>query len=159
MEMRQYSWFFLIAICLMSGYLVGRTDIWHGWFIEEELLFVDAEFSDFSIDFNAANWQQLLGEQDKQLFTELRKQQEALELKTSQQPGLADPMEASLLMSALKANTWHALDGYQVNKELADKWVKIPGFMVPLEVAPHGVSSFFIVPYFGACLHFPPPTT
>jgi hypothetical protein len=45
-----------------------------------------------------------------------------------------------------------------VNMELDGKRVKIPGFIVPLDVAKDGtVSEFFLVPYFGACIHVPPP--
>jgi uncharacterized protein len=45
-----------------------------------------------------------------------------------------------------------------VNAELEGKLVKIPGFIVPLDVAKDGtVSEFFLVPYFGACIHVPPP--
>jgi hypothetical protein len=45
-----------------------------------------------------------------------------------------------------------------VNPELDGKRVKIPGFIVPLDVAKDGtVSEFFLVPYFGACIHVPPP--
>jgi hypothetical protein len=45
-----------------------------------------------------------------------------------------------------------------VNPELDGKRVKIPGFIVPLDVARDGtVSEFFLVPYFGACIHVPPP--
>jgi len=45
-----------------------------------------------------------------------------------------------------------------VNTELDGKQVKIPGFIVPLDVAKDGtVSEFFLVPYFGACIHVPPP--
>jgi hypothetical protein len=36
--------------------------------------------------------------------------------------------------------------------------VKIPGFVVPLKSdEQQRVTEFFIVPYFGACLHLPPP--
>lgn len=45
-----------------------------------------------------------------------------------------------------------------VNTDLEGKVVKIPGFIVPLDVAKDGtVSEFFLVPYFGACIHVPPP--
>ena len=45
-----------------------------------------------------------------------------------------------------------------MNTELEGKIVKIPGFIVPLDVAKDGtVSEFFLVPYFGACIHVPPP--
>ena len=37
------------------------------------------------------------------------------------------------------------------------KRVRIPGFVVPLEFAAAGVTSFMLVPYVGACIHVPPP--
>ncbi|WP_263146553.1 DUF3299 domain-containing protein [Pseudomonas sp. RIT-PI-AD] len=36
--------------------------------------------------------------------------------------------------------------------------VKLPGYVVPLEVSEAGkATSFLLVPYFGACIHVPPP--
>ncbi|MEZ5500382.1 MAG: DUF3299 domain-containing protein [Steroidobacteraceae bacterium] len=47
---------------------------------------------------------------------------------------------------------------FDVNEDLAGKLVKLPGFIVPLDVGKNGkVSEFFLVPYFGACIHVPPP--
>ncbi len=47
---------------------------------------------------------------------------------------------------------------FSVNKELDGADVKIPGFIVPLDIGKDGlVSEFFLVPYFGACIHVPPP--
>lgn len=44
-----------------------------------------------------------------------------------------------------------------VVKELNGKRVKIPGFVVPLEGDDEVVTEFLLVPYFGACVHVPPP--
>ena len=45
-----------------------------------------------------------------------------------------------------------------VVEDLNGVLVKIPGFIVPLEVSSEGkVSEFLLVPYFGACIHYPPP--
>jgi uncharacterized protein len=45
-----------------------------------------------------------------------------------------------------------------IRAELGGKLVKIPGFIVPLNISSEGwVSEFFLVPYFGACIHVPPP--
>jgi uncharacterized protein len=42
--------------------------------------------------------------------------------------------------------------------ELNARAVKLPGFIVPLELESDGkISEFLLVPYFGACIHFPPP--
>ncbi len=47
---------------------------------------------------------------------------------------------------------------FSVNKELDGVSVKLPGFIVPLDIGKDGlVSEFFLVPYFGACIHVPPP--
>lgn len=47
---------------------------------------------------------------------------------------------------------------FSVNQELDGVGVKLPGFIVPLDVGKDGlVSEFFLVPYFGACIHVPPP--
>jgi len=46
------------------------------------------------------------------------------------------------------APTVAALDGAKV---------RLPGFVVPLDETPAGLTSFLLVPYFGACIHTPPP--
>lgn len=40
---------------------------------------------------------------------------------------------------------------------LNGKLVKVPGFVVPLEGTDDTISEFLLVPYFGACIHVPPP--
>lgn len=40
---------------------------------------------------------------------------------------------------------------------LEGREVRIPGFIVPLESGRKGLSEFLLVPYFGACIHTPPP--
>lgn len=44
-----------------------------------------------------------------------------------------------------------------VVSELNGKKVKIPGFVVPLEGDDDALTEFLLVPYFGACIHVPPP--
>jgi len=47
---------------------------------------------------------------------------------------------------------------FSINKTLEGSNIKIPGFIVPLDVGKDGlVTEFFLVPYFGACIHVPPP--
>ena len=41
--------------------------------------------------------------------------------------------------------------------ELNGQMVKLPGFIVPLDIVEGKVSSSLLVPYFGACIHMPPP--
>ena len=43
-------------------------------------------------------------------------------------------------------------------KEMDGQRIRIPGFIVPLEFGEDKkVTQFFLVPYFGACIHVPPP--
>lgn len=44
-----------------------------------------------------------------------------------------------------------------VRNELNGSQVKIPGFVIPLEGDENTVTEFLLVPYFGACIHVPPP--
>ncbi|WP_299019279.1 DUF3299 domain-containing protein [uncultured Photobacterium sp.] len=44
-----------------------------------------------------------------------------------------------------------------VRNELNGSKVKIPGFVIPLEGDDKVVTEFLLVPYFGACIHVPPP--
>ncbi|AWB68908.1 DUF3299 domain-containing protein [Saccharobesus litoralis] len=51
-----------------------------------------------------------------------------------------------------------ALVSTKVLTEMNGKKIKIPGFIVPLEFDDEqNVIQFFLVPYFGACIHEPPP--
>ncbi len=50
------------------------------------------------------------------------------------------------------------LESVNVRKALDGKKVRLPGFIVPIEYDDEqNITSFFLVPYFGACIHVPPP--
>ncbi|WP_126444627.1 DUF3299 domain-containing protein [Sulfuricystis multivorans] len=63
-----------------------------------------------------------------------------------------DP-KASALLDKLRQD----LDKAPVVKSLDGKRVRIAGFVVTLERNDKGVSEFLLVPYYGACIHTPPP--
>ena len=44
-----------------------------------------------------------------------------------------------------------------VVRELDGQKVRLPGFVVPLDFEDTEISEFLLVPYFGACIHVPPP--
>jgi len=48
-------------------------------------------------------------------------------------------------------------DSAPTNEAMDGVVVKLPGYVVPLEEASGGVREFLLVPYFGACIHTPPP--
>lgn len=44
-----------------------------------------------------------------------------------------------------------------VRPELNNQQVKIPGFVIPIEGTSTSVKEFLLVPFYGACIHVPPP--
>ena len=51
-----------------------------------------------------------------------------------------------------------ALQSYNVNPDLVNKRIMIPGFIVPTAYnEERKITEFFLVPFFGACIHLPPP--
>ena len=51
-----------------------------------------------------------------------------------------------------------ALTSTKVIKEFDKKKIRLPGYIVPLEFdEKQTITTFFLVPYFGACIHVPPP--
>ena len=64
----------------------------------------------------------------------------------------ADPKAAAMLKKMREV--W---DNAPVNNKLEGKAIRIPGYIVPLEEGKNGMTEFLLVPYFGACIHSPPP--
>lgn len=64
----------------------------------------------------------------------------------------SDPKAIDLLARVRKE--W---DKAPVEPSLNGQRVRIPGFVVPLERKGDDVLEFLLVPYFGACVHVPPP--
>jgi len=78
------------------------------------------------------------------------------------QPQLAPMHDLSQLGNALAAESAppapQQAPAAPVVKALDGQQVKLPGFIVPLEVSEEGrVTEFLLVPYYGACIHVPPP--
>ena len=67
--------------------------------------------------------------------------------------------DVSALIGEGAANdTMDQIGTFNVVEELDGLDVRIPGYVVPLDFNSEGVySEFLLVPYFGACLHTPPP--
>lgn len=54
-------------------------------------------------------------------------------------------------------DTMPQLGTFNTVEELDGQQVELPGFVVPLDFRGRAHSTFLIVPYFGACIHTPPP--
>ena len=64
----------------------------------------------------------------------------------------SDPRATEMLKRMRE--TW---DNAPTNNEMDGASVRIPGYLVPLEDTKAGLKEFLLVPYFGACIHTPPP--
>lgn len=57
-------------------------------------------------------------------------------------------------------DTWRPIydaNATKLNAELHGAYIRMPGFVIPLELSADGVTEFVLVPYVGACIHTPPP--
>lgn len=89
---------------------------------------------------------------------------------TSAPPTSAPPVPARAASAALPVEEainidWRVLAGLDYAngkatdtlKKLEGKLVRIPGFVVPLDDFQEEGAEFLLVPYYGACVHTPPP--
>lgn len=63
-----------------------------------------------------------------------------------------DPKALDLMLKLRQA--W---DNAPMNTALNGREIRIPGYVVPLDQQADGIREFLLVPYFGACIHTPPP--
>lgn len=63
----------------------------------------------------------------------------------------------SQITSSIDDRYQQALVSKNIIKAMDGQAVRIPGFIVPLEFDEETITEFFLVPYFGACIHSPPP--
>lgn len=65
---------------------------------------------------------------------------------------------SSSIAAAMDDRYQQALVSTNIRPEMNGQAIRIPGFIVPLEFSDDQViTEFFIVPFFGACIHVPPP--
>lgn len=79
-----------------------------------------------------------------------------------QAPQLAPLHDLSQIGNALAAESAPPAPQQSANapvvQALNNQQVKLPGYIVPLEVSEEGrTTEFLLVPYYGACIHVPPP--
>lgn len=76
----------------------------------------------------------------------------------SNREGKAGVDVSALISEGAVNDTMDQIGTFNVVEELNGLSVRIPGYVVPLDFNSDGVySEFLLVPYFGACLHTPPP--
>ena len=57
-------------------------------------------------------------------------------------------------------DTWRPIfdeNATKLNPKLDGAYIKMPGYILPIDLSSAGIISFVLVPYVGACIHTPPP--
>lgn len=65
--------------------------------------------------------------------------------------------DSDLRVQALYERMRKVWDEAPTVQSMRGRDIRIPGFIVPLEGNEKGLREFLLVPYFGACIHTPPP--
>ena len=71
--------------------------------------------------------------------------------------GVQDLADGSAEAMALMSAYQEAVRSAPVVGALDGQRIRLPGFVVPLDFDDTEISEFLLVPYFGACIHVPPP--
>lgn len=107
--------------------------------------------SDKAEAFEAISWGALLPQKEKQL----------LDNKITGNGDKKKPLHEQIFQSIQRTfdeEYQQALISTNTVSELDNKTISINGFIVPVDVdLQRNITAFFIVPYFGACIHYPPP--
>ncbi|MBN7820965.1 DUF3299 domain-containing protein [Bowmanella yangjiangensis] len=109
--------------------------------------------------FRTIEWQALLPERDQKAFDE------APPINHSEDPFVVpqtDQQEADSIQQQIdeikRKRLSEALVSTRIRAEFDQQALRLAGFVVPLEYhSDNTVQSAFLVPYFGACIHMPPP--
>lgn len=105
-------------------------------------------------EYQQIQWIDLLPEKDLQALTEAPIPDNIIE------GSAADQINSPLSMTIKNPVSEYerALVSDTVRKEYNEKKIKLPGYIVPIDTTEDGkATTFFLVPFFGACLHLPPP--
>ncbi|MAS82629.1 MAG: hypothetical protein CMF45_08060 [Legionellales bacterium] len=108
-------------------------------------------------DYKELNWDQLMPEAEleimKQLSTLLSNPHQPLDPNANIRDDINNAME-----QISDPDVQGVMNSINVRPELNNQTVSIPGFVVPIETNDeNAITEFFLVPYFGACIHVPPP--
>lgn len=71
--------------------------------------------------------------------------------------GVTDIEDGDPLAEKLMQRIREVWDQAPLVKEFDGKLIRMPGYTVPLDGDAEEVRTFLLVPYFGACIHTPPP--
>lgn len=109
-----------------------------------------------SEEYKTIDWLALLPQQDLDALLNPPEYINNIE-EGSEQDQIANQI-GSAIAAAQDDEYQQALVSTSIKPEMHNQAVRIPGFIVPLEFDDdQTITEFFLVPFFGACIHVPPP--
>mgnify|MGYP001243984314 CR=1 FL=1 len=110
----------------------------------------------FATEFRTLEWTDLIPEDDLQAL--LNPPSYIADIEDGSLEDQISNQIKNSISSAADERYQQALVSTRVVTEMNNLEVRIPGFVVPLEFNDdQAVTQFFLVPFFGACIHVPPP--
>ena len=144
----------LIALGALVGLgLRGKLDsVIERFFENNTAIYQDSHRLTTVQQFQPLSWDALLPDAEKALLGKTRSTQnpqQNLPLHEQVFQSIQRTFDDEYQQALISVNTVDTFNG---------KYVELSGFIVPVEAnAQREITAFFIVPYFGACIHFPPP--
>lgn len=148
---------FIFILIAASGIFLSNSDftpsilkVLNEFNSDRDIIYQDEHFDSLhkGQDVRVINWQGLLPEEEK-ITLEQYKQKMGFEFGSAE----------SFTVEAIREVSYQSfMDSLATTSAHVEQLVKLPGYIVPVELEEgRQLKSFFLVPYFGACLHYPPP--
>lgn len=144
----------LIALGALVGLgLRGKLDsVIERFFANNTAIYQDSHRLTTVQQFQPLSWDALLPDAEKALLGQTQSTQnpqQNLPLHEQVFQSIRRTFDDEYQQALISVNTVDTFNG---------KYVELSGFIVPVEAnAQREITAFFIVPYFGACIHYPPP--
>lgn len=117
---------------------------------------ISSDAQSLTSDFKTVEWTDLMPEDD--LDALLNPPDYITEVEDGSFEDQISSQIKNTVSEAIDDRYQQALVSTRVVAEMNEQPVRIPGFIVPLEFdEEQAVTRFFLVPFFGACIHVPPP--
>lgn len=145
--MRLFITVIVLAVCLGLGLLLPKLPELLA-LASGNTLYSASSFDAAKQDINVIGWSDLLPPDEREAIERFR---------SDDGQSFEDQMFNAIL--AAKDDEYQQMStSMNTVASLRNQIIQIPGFLVPVDVESNKrATSFFIVPYFGACLHYPAP--
>lgn len=158
--MKRATFFLLASLVVFTalGTLVGLglsgklNSVIESLFDNNAVIYQDGSRLKSAQQYMLLSWDALLPEAEKALLGKAqstKNSQQNLPLHEQVFQSIQRTFDDEYQQALISVNTVDSFNG---------KYIELSGFIVPVEAnAEREITAFFIVPYFGACIHYPPP--